>query len=481
MNATNINKKKQRDKKLIHFKSYQHKWEFNIIIFMFLLIFIYLLGITVTYLNEHQISTYEVRYGSIIKDTAYTGLALREETVFNSPESGYIQFYYQSGSRISVNNSIYTISNTALDISDVTSSTADNYVLNSVDQQKVLTAIQSFNSNYSATSYSSTYDLIDEIESIVMNSENQEIINSLSEMDSTTSGLSIYKADVSGILLYTIDSYETMTSDTFTASAFDRSTYASTTINSGDSINNNAPIYKIIENEDWCIIIDVAEDELEIFQEISNVTFKFLYDNEEKSAAFSLIEKDNNTYGLIELSTDMIRYSSERFLDIELILDTLEGYKIPISSVISREFYQIPLAYITQGGESGSEGVLSTTGVEETFKETKIYYKDDEYAYISLDSLNNNELLIYVESETDETAEITEEPIEIASTYRVSTTADLTGVYRVNKGYAEFKIVEILTESTEYYIVNDSTSYSISNYDRIALYGDSVSDNTIIN
>ena len=62
---------------------YRKKWHFNIGIFIFGVIFIYLAATVLLYLTGNHVSIYEVREGSIQKDTAYTGLILREETVVN--------------------------------------------------------------------------------------------------------------------------------------------------------------------------------------------------------------------------------------------------------------------------------------------------------------------------------------------------------------------------------------------------------------
>ena len=42
------------------------------------------------------------------------------------------------------------------------------------------------------------------------------------------------------------------------------------------------------------------------------------------------------------------------------------------------------------------------------------------------------------------------------------------------------KFAKILSESDEYYIIAEGNSYSLSNYDHIALNGDSVRDNQIV-
>ena len=57
-----------------------------------------------------------------------------------------------------------------------------------------------------------------------------------------------------------------------------------------------------------------------------------------------------------------------------------------------------------------------------------------------------------------------------SSTYRVGTDKDkLTGVYNINKGYAVFKQIKVLTSNDDYTIVEAKTPYGISLYDHIAL------------
>ena len=57
-------------------KVYQKKKHLNIGIAIFGVIFIYLLVTVLMYLTAKHISVYEVREGSIVKDTSYTGLAI---------------------------------------------------------------------------------------------------------------------------------------------------------------------------------------------------------------------------------------------------------------------------------------------------------------------------------------------------------------------------------------------------------------------
>ena len=52
-------------------------------------------------------------------------------------------------------------------------------------------------------------------------------------------------------------------------------------------------------------------------------------------------------------------------------------------------------------------------------------------------------------------------------TCSVSEKATLTGVYNMNKGYADFRQIEILYQNEEYAIVKSNTDYGLNVYDLI--------------
>ena len=64
----------------VNIKKYKTKREFNLGIFLFAIVFIYLIVTIILYFTGDRISVYEVREGSIVKDNSYTGLIIREET-----------------------------------------------------------------------------------------------------------------------------------------------------------------------------------------------------------------------------------------------------------------------------------------------------------------------------------------------------------------------------------------------------------------
>lgn len=65
------------------------------------------------YLTSKHISAYEVREGSILKDNAYTGLAIRNEEVVTAEQSGYINYFVSEASKVGAKNkSIFSFSKT---------------------------------------------------------------------------------------------------------------------------------------------------------------------------------------------------------------------------------------------------------------------------------------------------------------------------------------------------------------------------------
>lgn len=65
--------------------------------------------------------------------------------------------------------------------------------------------------------------------------------------------------------------------------------------------------------------------------------------------------------------------------------------------------------------------------------------------------------------------------------YTLQKTAKLKGVYNINKGYAVFKQIDILSKNEEYSILKTGTSYGLSLYDHIALNGNEISEGELIN
>lgn len=158
-------------------------------------------------------------------------------------------------------------------------------------------------------------------------------------------------------------------------------------------------------------------------------------DSEKMWSAFSVLERDGNFYGVLTFDNSMIRYASERFLNIELILEDECGLKIPKSAVVEEQFFVIPHDYITNGGNSSLEGVmvLDSKGTA-SFQAVDIYdTSDDGEVYLSRDQLKSGTVIVKPDS---------------SDTYTIDTQKPLKGVYNINKGYAILKKYPFYVKAT---------------------------------
>ena len=102
-------------------------------------------------------------------------------------------------------------------------------------------------------------------------------------------------------------------------------------------------------------------------------------------------------------------------------------------------------------------------GSEAEFIVPTVYYETEDSYYIDEESVSKGDLIYGKED---------------ANTYAVGTDmGTLKGVYNINKGFAVFKIINILYENKNYSIVEEKTKYGITLYDHIALEGDKVKEN----
>ncbi|MCQ5203107.1 HlyD family efflux transporter periplasmic adaptor subunit [Mordavella massiliensis] len=449
---------------------YRKKWNINIGVIIFGVIFVYLVVTVLMYATAKHVSSYEVREGSILKDTSYTGLVLREETVIGAEADGYINYFAPEGSKVGRKTNVYSISSEKLDFSgQENTEESEDSGLTSEERDSIIQKAQSFSENFQNNKYEDTYTFKDSIENILSSSTAQSRQAQLSAMiESGQEGLTTYVASDDGIVVYSVDGYEDLAMDQVTADMISRADYQKTELFNNTKVKSGDPAYKLVTNEEWTLVIQLDEEMTKELADTTSVKVRFTKDDQTTWAGFQIYNTEDADLGFLTFDHSMVRYVGERFLDIELILEDETGLKIPKSSVTEKEFYIIPEDYITLGGNSSQSGVLvQSDGEDASFHAVDVYYRDSEtgMVYLNMDELKKGDVLIKPDS---------------ADTYTISEKASLQGVYNINKGYAEFKPVEILCESEEYYIVESGNDYGLTNYDHIALDGSEIQENELV-
>ncbi len=461
----------QENSKIVKFKK---RRQLNIGTIIFGIIFIYLIATIFMYIMKPNVTHYEVREGSLVKDYSYTGLAIRSEIPVYAESQGYINYYTVDNSKVKVGSTVYTLSNSKLDFGEETETEGESSVelLSEKEQKEIALQIHDFHHEYQESDFSNVYYLKENIITKLNQKESQNRLNVLNEMISqnAVSGISAYKASRDGIVSYCVDGLDGITIDNVVFKNLDRNSYKNNPLVNNMQISSGDAVYKLVTEDVWQLLILIKDEIAEALKDKSQVDVSFNKDGEILTADFEIVEKDGSKILCLTFQDSMIRYINERFLDVDLVIEDKKGLKIPKTATAEQEFFIVPKRYLTQGGNSsGAYLMVRTMNKDGSFTDQlvdpTIYYSTDEIVYLSMDEFQEGDIILLEES--NETHKITEKRY-------------LTGVFCINKGYAVFKPINILSESDDYYIIENGNRYSVSNYDHIALYSENLKENDIV-
>lgn len=442
---------------------FKKPFQFNIGRIIFAVLFVYLVIIVVTYAFKSHISAYEVQLGTLASNTTYKALAVRKETIFRTDQSGYITYFAKECSKISSKTMVYALSNQEQTSSEGLSINEQYSRDELYETQKLLDDFSyTFDNNHFYKTYSFYNSLNANLLNALITGENQEIV---------TDDMTLFYGHSSGVIVYNIDGLETVTTENFTDEEINSLNYNSTNLALKRQVQSGDPVYKVITDENWSLIIEVHPSVIRFLEGKTTVKIRFLDDDFVYNATFDTLIKNGKYYIIMDLTNHMIRYADQRYIDIELITEAASGYKIPTSCITEEQFVKIPTQYATVGGNSSQSGFLKQMknkdgDLETVFVATDLYKEEEGYYYVLATDFNIGDKIIIPTS---------------GETFMINEKIPLEGVYSINKGYAVFKLVEILYKNEDYCIIDTNTSYGVSNYDHIVLDGSEVSNGQMIN
>lgn len=452
---------------------YRRPLNLNIGMLIFAAIFVYVVVCVVAYFKTEHIVGYSVKEGSLSSTSIYKGIALRDEEIVTASDAGYVNYFAREGERAAAGNLIYTVDETGRLADYIHASDSGENTLSDSDLSELKTEITNFTNRFDRTEFSSVYNFKYSVEGTVLKLSNYNILENASALNEASGNTFInYRhAAKSGIVTYSIDGYEELKLEDMTEEYFDQKNYEKKHLVNNELIASGDPVYKLSTSEDWSIVIPVEEEMADKLLEKEYVEVKFLK-NQYKSwgEVNSYTNEAGDTFVSLTFTNSMITFCMDRFIDIELLLDDEKGLKVPISAIVQKEFFIVPKEYLTKGGNSGKDGVLLETYDDEgnaitEFVATTIYDATDTEYYLDDSVLRPGNYIVKPES---------------TEKYAISKTGSLTGVYNINKGYADFKQVSILSKNEEYAIVKSNTVYGLNVYDYIVLDASTVKDNEFI-
>lgn len=457
---------------------YRRPINLNIGMIIFAVIFVYIIICVFMYFSSEHVVGYEVKEGTLSTNNIYTGIALRTEKIFTCSDAGYTNYYAREGERIAVGNLVYTIDETGKLSDYIKASETGENSLSNEDLTELKSEIEAFANGFDTNTFSDIYNFKYNVQGTVVKLANYNVLQNADALNqnANTAVIKYFSALDSGIVLYSVDGFENLTLQDMNMEYFDQKNYEKTYLLNNELVANGDPVYKLSTNEDWSIVIPIDDQLVETFRTKKQkgdvyVEVKFL---KNQRTSWALVDTFTNMEGdhfaSLTFTNSMVTFCTDRFIDIELLLEEETGLKIPNSAIVEKEFYIVPKEYVTQGGNSGRLGVLLETYDEEgntatQFVETTVYEETETEYYLDDTVLRSGSYLIKPDS---------------TEKYAVSRMGALIGVYNINKGYADFKQIIILENNEEYSIVKSNTTYGLNVYDYIVLDAETVEDNDFI-
>src|SRR5574344_1061084 len=325
---------KSKNKRIVRYKK---PLNINIGLVIFILIFIYIVTSSILYMARDKISIYEVAKGTSenITGISTTGMAIRNEQVTNAPASGYINYYVKEGSRVCIGNTLYTLDESGNFLKMLEDAAQNDTTLTSENVSEIRNDITKFISDYKGQNFENVYEFKYNINATLLESVNLNALQNINEslQQAGNSSILVNGATQTGIIEFSTDGYENFTVDQLSNDTFKPDEYKKNYISAGTLVENNTPIYKTICDENWKIAVPLTKDQADSYKDESVVNIKFPSEGLSTAANFSIVNNNDQFYGIIDMKRFMIKFADKRYINLQILGDCTDGLKIPKSSI----------------------------------------------------------------------------------------------------------------------------------------------------
>lgn len=437
-----------------------------------MIIALYILFSVFSYSRRQSLRFYEVGEGSLVREKQYTGLILREEKSYSAKESGYVHFSVADGRRVSKGGELYFIDETG---------NLEKYLqehpelLGEFTQQQIediRLRLQDFAGSFQNNQFTGLYSLQGSLQNtLLFNTEEGEntVQKALSQL-----GISytVMNAEDAGIVSYTIDGYEDFQKEKLTSEILQNAQSSVNYAQNGIRVEAGNPLYKIITSSQWEILFPLEEGDAKKMENTTTVNIHFPVNSMDLQGNFSLYRgEDGKIYGDIKLDDYLDYFLDSRFVTFSMQEKEESGLKIPVSSVVNKDFYIVPKEFLRQGPDKSSGFYRQKADGSREFLPTDIYMTDDQYCYLKIEAnpsaqdIQSGNVLVKESGN---------------ASFVVGPRKALEGVYDINRGYAIFHPIQVIEKNDDYLIVDSHSKNGISVYDHIVLQGNMVTDGQII-
>ena len=437
-----------------------------------LIIMVYVIFHMFTYFTRKHVAITEVRQGSIVSDDHYDALAIRSEKVVKAASSGYLYYYLSSLSRIGASQYAYSIDSNGQTVEKLKEYSEDDASLSDTQKKQLAEKLLSFSEGFNTSDYSSLYSFYAQAQASLTESLAVTARSSLKneiQQASADATFQSFATEEPGLVVLNVDGMENISLKNFKEEDFDTSKVNEKNLASVDKIQAGEPVYRLVTSDNWNLVMPLTEDKAKELRDTTGIEITFLEDGAKTWCTSHVTKRDDRFYLILSLDDSVDRYASERFVSIDLSLEKKNGLKVPNSSLKQQILYEIPKNYITYGGDENTPSILRKIGDGHVVTKLSLYQKDaDGTLWGTYNGLKQSDVILNPSTLQEKTVQ----SLEVKKGY---------GVFNVNKGYAQFALVQILFHNEQYSIIQPVHSSQLALYDHIALEASDVTEDEIVN
>lgn len=424
-------------------------------------------------LNDHRsVSSYQVISGSNSTSNVYSAVILRDEAIYMSPMDGYMNYYTKNGERIGAKSIVCTMDAKgdffkkmeeelkARESNELSEDTLKGF-------QEVLAR---FNQNFDIRDYSGLYYGKYDITNDLMDLLNTDVYNLISKNSKGEAIFDLIRSTEPGIIMFSYDNYSNLKQEEINDSLFNKSKYELKKIAAGSFVEKGTPLYRVVKSDAFSVIFPLQDaDKLQYFlsQKISII---FKEQGITLEGAYSHFSgADGKRYAKVDFQGNGYPFLNSRFVSIQIADSNISGYKIPVSAVTEKEYFEVPKDYVNTSKATPYMMVYNEKGDLSKRQVSIIRSTEKEYIISAADVDMGDELYYKPDEDVNPS---TKNPDETTANlrYRLYNTQKIKGVYNIDRGYTVFKPIDIIyTTGDGYYIIDKDTPFTVKEYERISM------------
>ncbi|MEA5084226.1 MAG: HlyD family efflux transporter periplasmic adaptor subunit [Lachnospiraceae bacterium] len=467
---------------------------------VFSALFIYLIGFLLMFINKPSVGIETVNYGSIDVPATLRGIIVRDEIVVESSMDGTPEYNYSENEKVAKNALVCTVKNTGTTqviedeikkidkgILDIQKNRKDfSLFKEDIDrtEKNIETSIDSTLYKFINYNISDVYSLKNQIQTQI-NLRNQiwlaENTKSTAELSAERnqyeSQLEVSQETVrtkySGIFSLKIDNFEEIVTPQVRkdiSAEQIKMTVQPQYISKSLAVSAGSPLFKIVKSNTWYVVSNVPNEVSATWKEGDYLDIYTTIEDEEKSVQVKIESMnigDSTTYVVFVTDRNLIDFLELRTMYFSVKESVYSGFKVPNASIVERTFLKIPKTFLSNSLDE--QGVIKRTSSGDTFQRIKIANSDENYVYVLQDfeSLKIGDTIVGIG--------------EGAQTYTIGEVATYKGVYVANSSLAEFTVIDILGQNSDYAIVNAESQFGLKVYDKIVSDAKAVQNEESVN